>query len=102
MSKGKKPLGPRTDHMKRVLSLFGGLHGLSAICEVSVSAISQWKTRVPMNHHRALVEYAKANSIEFTAENLLEYDHKPAGKLCRNGTSRDVKRAVKEHRVMSQ
>lgn len=101
MTKKKPPLGRRSEHMKKVLMLFGGLPGLSAITKVSLSGVSQWRKRVPMDHHKALIEYARANSIAVTAEDLLDYERAPAVKSIQKAIGSKRNGVGKEHRVMS-
>lgn len=70
MAKKKKPLLPREEIVKNVLSSFGGLHNLAAMCVISISAVCQWRTGVPSKHQQTLLQYAREHGIDFTAEDF--------------------------------
>lgn len=64
----------------RILAILGGPSKVAARLGLHRTRVSNWKRpkdrggsggRIPQNHHRALLEYAREQGVEISAEDLL-------------------------------
>jgi Meiotically up-regulated gene 113 len=60
----------REPSVERCMSIFGGLDGVAKICGITISAVCHWRKSIPGRHHRKLVQYAKANGLQYGFDDL--------------------------------